>query len=166
MNTYVFNEIKVGMSAAFNVVVTEEMQDNFLKLSGDNNPMHVDCEYATLSGFKDRVVYGMLTSAFYSRLAGVYLPGRNCLLQECKISFNKPVYIGDKLKVYGEEEEYEGELGFDIAKAIEGFKYLIFIIEDNRMFWDSDTYIDEIKEEHKDSQWYDSVAEFLKSFSN
>ena len=105
MNTYVFNEIKVGMSAAFNVVVTEEMQDNFLKLSGDNNPMHVDCEYATLSGFKDRVVYGMLTSAFYSRLAGVYLPGRNCLLQECKISFNKPVYIGDKLKVYGEVVE-------------------------------------------------------------
>ena len=105
MNTYVFNEIKVGMSAAFNVVVTEEMQDNFLKLSGDNNPMHVDCEYATLSGFKDRDDYGMLTSAFYSRLAGVYLPGRNCLLQECKISFNKPVYIGDKLKVYGEVVE-------------------------------------------------------------
>ena len=72
---------------------------------------------------------------------------------------------GDKLKVSGEEEEYEGELGFDIVKSIEGFKYLIFIIEDNRMFWDSDAYIDEIKEEREDSQWYDSVAEFLKSFS-
>ena len=72
---------------------------------------------------------------------------------------------GDKLKVYGEEKEYKGELGFDIAKAIEGFKYLIFIIEDNRMTWDSDVYMNEIKEEYKDSQWYDSVSEFLKSFS-
>ena len=71
---------------------------------------------------------------------------------------------GDKLKVYN-EEEYEDELGFEILKAIEGFKYLIFIIEDNKMTWDSDVYIDEIKEEYEDSQWYDSVSEFLQSFS-
>ena len=71
---------------------------------------------------------------------------------------------GDKLKVYN-EEEYEDELGFEILKAIEGFKYLIFIIEDNKMTWDSDVYIDEIKEEYEYSQWYDSVSEFLKSFS-
>ena len=71
---------------------------------------------------------------------------------------------GDKLKVYN-EEEYEDELGFEILKAIEGFKYLIFIIEDNKMTWDSDVYIDEIKEEYKYSQWYDSVSEFLQSFS-
>lgn len=71
---------------------------------------------------------------------------------------------GDKLKVYS-EEEYEDELGFKILKAIEGYKYLIFIIKDNKMTWDSDVYIDEIKEEYEDSQWYDSVSEFLKSFS-
>lgn len=71
---------------------------------------------------------------------------------------------GDKLTVYS-EEEYEDELGFKILKAIEGYKYLIFIIKDNKMTWDSDVYIDEIKEERKDSQWYDSVSEFLKSFS-
>ena len=71
---------------------------------------------------------------------------------------------GDKLKVYN-EEEYEDELGFEILKAIEGFKYLIFIIEDNKMTWDSDVYMNEIKEEYKDSQWYDSVSEFLQSFS-
>lgn len=71
---------------------------------------------------------------------------------------------GDKLKVYS-EEEYEDELGFKILKAIEGYKYLIFIIKDNEMTWDSDVYIDEVKEEYKDSQWYDSVSEFLKSFS-
>ena len=73
---------------------------------------------------------------------------------------------GGKLKIYDEEEGYyESKLGFDILKAIEGFEYLVFIIEDNRMSWDTDVYIDEIKEERKDSQWYDSVSEFLKSFS-
>ena len=71
---------------------------------------------------------------------------------------------GDKLKIYG-EEEYEDELGFEILRNVEGFKYLIFIIKDNKMSWDTDAYIDEIKEEREDSQWYDSVSEFLKSFS-
>ena len=85
----------------------------------------------------------------------------NFLSEFTNITWNN----GDKLKIYGEEEEYKCELGFDIVKAIEGFKYLIFIIEDNRMFWDSDVYMNEIKEEYKDSQWYDSVSEFLKSFS-
>ena len=72
---------------------------------------------------------------------------------------------GDKLKIYSEEEEYEDEFGFEILRNVEEFKYLVFIIEDNRMSWDTDVYIDEIKEERKDSQWYDSVSEFLKSFS-
>lgn len=71
---------------------------------------------------------------------------------------------GDKLKI-DSEEEYEDELGFEILKAIEGYKYLIFIIKDNKMTWDSDVYINEVKEEYKDSQWYDGVSEFLKSFS-
>ena len=85
----------------------------------------------------------------------------NFLSEFTNITWNN----GDKLKIYG-EEEYEDELGFSILKAIEDYKYLIFIIEDNRMTWDTDVYIDEIKEERKDSQWYDSVSEFLKSFSN
>ena len=50
---------------------------------------------------KGRVVYGMLTSSFYSTLVGVYLPGENCLLQEIKVSFNNPLYIGEELVVSG-----------------------------------------------------------------
>ena len=50
---------------------------------------------------KGRVVYGMLTSSFYSTLVGVYLPGENCLLQEIKISFNNPLYIGEEIVVAG-----------------------------------------------------------------
>jgi 3-hydroxybutyryl-CoA dehydratase len=48
------------------------------------------------------VVYGFLTSSFYSTLVGVYLPGKYALLQEVKkISFEKPVYIDDELTIHG-----------------------------------------------------------------
>ena len=33
------------------------------------------------------------------------------------------------------------------------------------MSWDTDVYEDELKDVYVDSQWYNSVAEFLKNFS-
>lgn len=87
--------------AEFTVTVTEEMMDKFLEISGDNNPLHVDSEFAKGQGFPGRVVYGMLTAAFYSRLAGVYLPGKYCLLHSVESSFHAPVFIGDILTVSG-----------------------------------------------------------------
>ena len=101
MNYYKFKDLDVGMSFKFKEVVTEEKMALFLKLSGDNNTLHCDEGYAKKSNMKGRVVYGMLTSSFYSTLVGVYLPGENCLLQEIKVSFNNPLYIGEELVVSG-----------------------------------------------------------------
>ena len=105
MNTYRFNDIEVGKYVEFEVTISEGMMDNFRKLSGDDNPMHTDRMYARSKGMDDRVCYGMLTSSFYSRLVGMYIPGKFCILQEISISFHKPVYIGDCLKISGEVKE-------------------------------------------------------------
>lgn len=102
MNKYKLADLSVGMKEQFEVVVDESMMTQFLALSGDENPLHCDEEYARKSGMKGRVVYGLLHSSFYSRLVGVNLPGKFCLLQEVKISYRKPVYIGDPLFVEGE----------------------------------------------------------------
>lgn len=52
-------------------------------------------------GYNDKLVYGMLTASFYSKLVGVYLPGEYCLFHECDVQWPKPVYIGDVLTVVG-----------------------------------------------------------------
>jgi 3-hydroxybutyryl-CoA dehydratase len=78
------------------------MMGKFLDMSGDINPLHIDKKYAMECGFKDRVVYGMLTSSFYSTLVGVYLPGKHCILQGINIKYSSPVYIGDNIVVSGE----------------------------------------------------------------
>lgn len=87
----------------------------------------------------------------------------NVLIDFLREFTNVTWHNGDKLK---DSKEYEDELGFEILRNVEGFKYLIFIIEDNKMSWDTDVYEDELKDVYVDSQWYDSVAEFLKSFPN
>ena len=51
--------------------------------------------------FAQPVAYGMLTSSLYSRLVGMYLPGRYCLLHGIDIDFVSPAFAGDKLSVSG-----------------------------------------------------------------
>ena len=101
MNVFTYDEIKKGYSFQFNEKITEEMMTLFLELSGDTNPLHCDRNYALEKKMKDRVVYGMLSSSFYSKLVGVYIPGKYCLLQGIKIQFNNPLFIGDEITVNG-----------------------------------------------------------------
>ena len=102
MNKYKFEDLYLGLKEEFDVVVTEEKMKQFENLSGDINPLHIDEEYAKSKKMIGKVVYGMLTSSFYSTLVGVYLPGEKCLLQGIDINFKKPVFIGEQLKVVGE----------------------------------------------------------------
>jgi|TARA_B100001079_G_C16371881_1_gene497850 3-hydroxybutyryl-CoA dehydratase len=101
MNSYKFVDINVGLEESFSVRVSSEKLDKFLKISGDINPLHTDAEYSKSKGFSDRVVYGMLTSSFFSTLVGVYLPGKYCILQGVDIQFSRPAYIDDILTITG-----------------------------------------------------------------
>ena len=118
MNEFSFEELYIGQTAEFSVTIESEMPDMFRKLSGDTNPLHCDRDYAVSMGYSDRVIYGMLTASFYSTLAGVYLPGKYCLLYEVNTSFNKPVFIGDTLKVRGEIKELDDKFRFALIKAV------------------------------------------------
>lgn len=102
MNEYKFEDLYIGLKASFKIKITEEMMKGFEIMTGDINPLHINQEYAKEKGMLDKVVYGMLTSSFYSTLVGVYLPGKRCLLQGIEISFKKPVYIGEEIEIYGE----------------------------------------------------------------
>jgi 3-hydroxybutyryl-CoA dehydratase len=102
MNEYRLGQISIGLEESFSIQINDQMMDLFLELSADRNPLHLDNEFARENGFVARVVYGMLTSAFYSRLIGVHLPGKYGLLQGVNIAFNKPVYIGDWLQIQGQ----------------------------------------------------------------
>ncbi|MBE5912984.1 MAG: MaoC family dehydratase [Pseudobutyrivibrio ruminis] len=105
MNNYTFDELNVGMTESFKVLITEEMLEAFKGITGDVNPLHNDEEFAKAKGHPGRVAYGMLTASFLSTLAGVYIPGERSLIQQVETKFAKPVYIGDELTVTGEITE-------------------------------------------------------------
>lgn len=117
MNEYAIGDLRSGMREGFGRTITAEMMDAFEKMSGDINPLHRDASFAAEKGFPGRVVYGMLTASLYSALAGVYLPGKYCLLRSVDSRFLKPVFIGDVLDVTGEVAEVHLDLGVATIKA-------------------------------------------------
>ena len=62
----------------------------------------MDKDYCSKTIFGDKIGYAFVLTGYLSRLYGEYLPGGNsiCLKQDTK--FQKPFYIGDKLRLIAE----------------------------------------------------------------
>ena len=101
MNEFRFEDLKVDQTERFEVTISELMMNNFREISGDVNPLHSDKDFAIKQNFQDKVVFGLLVSSFYSKLIGVYLPGKYALLNSINVDFLKPVYVQDKLYIEG-----------------------------------------------------------------
>src|SRR5690554_541135 len=71
----------------------------FAAVSGDNNPVHLDREYAAASRFKERIAHGMLSGALISAAIALELPGPGSVYLDQQLSFLRPVKIGDQLSI-------------------------------------------------------------------
>ena len=100
-----FHEICIGQINTFQIKITEKMVDDFANFSGDYNPLHMEQNFAKSKNFKNRVCHGMLLSSFFSRLIGMYLPGKNSLYFSQTINFQLPCYVNQKITVSGEVKE-------------------------------------------------------------
>jgi 3-hydroxybutyryl-CoA dehydratase len=98
---YSFDEIKIGLEHYFEIIIDEKLVEDFAKISGDFNPLHMDEQFAKKSKFGRRVCHGMLLSSFFSRLVGMYLPGKNALYFSQNLNFIAPCFIGDIVIVKG-----------------------------------------------------------------
>ena len=79
--------------------VTADLLEDYGRISGDYNPLHVDDMYAVERGFTGRVAYGNLQGMLLSALVGMDLHDRQVLLLSERFDFKKPVYIGDSIEL-------------------------------------------------------------------
>jgi acyl dehydratase len=101
LETHTFDEIPVGYVKNFSVKITEEILNNFANISGDFNPLHMDEQHAKTTQFKRRVCHGMLLASFFSRLLGMYIPGKFSLYFSQSLNFRAPCFIGDEITITG-----------------------------------------------------------------
>jgi 3-hydroxybutyryl-CoA dehydratase len=96
-----FSSLQVGEESGLTHSISADDVNDFASLSGDQNPLHMDDDYAAQTLHKKRVVHGMFLGALVSRLIGMQLPGVRSLLVRESLEFKKPVHIGDEVTVSG-----------------------------------------------------------------
>ncbi len=94
-----FEEIKVGLTAELNHVITEKDIQDFVNLTGDDNRLHTDSKYAAKTELKKPVAHGMLGASFISTIIGTKIPGDGALWFSQSLEFIAPVRVDDSIKV-------------------------------------------------------------------
>lgn len=89
--------VHVGDSASLSKTVTGQEVEAFARLSMDDNPLHLDEEYARSSIFGGRVAHGLLVSSFISAVIARKLPGTGSIYLSQELQFLKPVFLGDTI---------------------------------------------------------------------
>ncbi|TPE55501.1 MaoC family dehydratase [Maribrevibacterium harenarium] len=92
--SYSFENLTVGQSESITRIVTEDDVHTFAAVTGDNNPVHLDAEYAATTSFGQPIAHGMLTAGFISAAIGTRLPGPGVIYLEQTLKFRAPVFIG------------------------------------------------------------------------
>ena len=98
LNGYDIEDLKVGMQASFTKTITDADISMFVGVSGDNNAIHIDEEFASTTPFKGRIAHGILTASIISAAIANRLPGPGVIYMGQNLRFKAPVRPGDTVK--------------------------------------------------------------------
>lgn len=90
-------ELAVGDSESFTKSLSQDEIEAFARISGDDNPAHVDSAWAEASQFGGRVAHGVLTAGLISAVLGTRLPGPGTIYMSQTLKWLAPVRPGDEL---------------------------------------------------------------------
>lgn len=99
IQTITYDAIEIGQKATIERNITKDDILLFAAVSGDNNPLHLNPEYAATTNFKQTIAHGMLSGAFISAAMACKLPGPGAIYLSQSLEFLRPVYIGDNLRI-------------------------------------------------------------------
>jgi 3-oxoacyl-[acyl-carrier protein] reductase len=97
-----FESIHVGDKAEIRHKISQEDINKFVELTGDDNKLHIDLDYAKKTSFKKPVAHGMLSASFISTIIGTKLPGDGALWFSQSFEFLLPVRVGDQITIKAE----------------------------------------------------------------
>ena len=94
-NGHDIEDLQVGMSATFAKTITEADIVLFAGVSGDNNAIHTNEEFARSTIFGGRIAHGFLSASVISAAVANRLPGPGTVYLGQELRFKAPVRPGD-----------------------------------------------------------------------
>ena len=92
--TICVEDLEIGMSRMLERHITQNDILLFSQVSGDENPVHLDEEYAQQTIFGERIAHGMLTASLISAVIAEQLPGHGTVYLSQTLKFIRPVLPG------------------------------------------------------------------------
>lgn len=92
-----YDELQVGDSAQYHRDCSEADIILMAATSGDENPIHLDEQFAAESQFGGRIAHGIWTGSLVSAAVGLHLPGPGTIYLRQEFNFKRPVLMGDSL---------------------------------------------------------------------
>tara|TARA_B110000444_G_scaffold71483_1_gene67264 strand:- start:500 stop:928 length:429 start_codon:yes stop_codon:yes gene_type:complete len=96
-NNITIDDMHVDMEVQSKRIITEADINDFAKISGDFNPIHIDEEYAKKTRYKKKIAHGLMSASFFSALFGTKLPGSGCVYTSQSLRFKRPIFVGDEV---------------------------------------------------------------------
>lgn len=97
LNTY--ESLTVGESYSIKRFIKAEDVKLFAELTGDDNPIHVDPEFAATTRFGKPIVHGVLLLGIISKVLGRDFPGHGSVAVSISARFLRPVPVGSEITV-------------------------------------------------------------------
>ncbi|GAB3260693.1 MaoC family dehydratase [Larkinella harenae] len=65
----------------------------FARVTGDNNPLHLDPAFASQTPFKRPIIHGMLGASVFTKVLGTEFPGFGSVYLKQTLEFLRPMFV-------------------------------------------------------------------------
>lgn len=67
--------------------------EKFAAVTGDDNPIHLDADYAAQTPFGKPIMHGFLSGSIFSKVFGTIYPGEGTIYLEQQMIFKRPMFV-------------------------------------------------------------------------
>ena len=96
---HTYDSLTIGDESEYYRFISEEDVLTFARITGDDNPLHVDASYAEKTQFGDRIVHGVFLLGLISKALGRDFPGPGSIAVKISCRFLRPVRVNSQVRV-------------------------------------------------------------------
>jgi len=110
--------IKIGDTYAHDICFNQPDVNTFAQITGDNNPIHIDSEFASKTTFGKPIVHGFYSASVFSMVFGTKFPGEGTIYLYQDMKFLAPVFVDKPYVAKFEVLEVNTEKHIGVIKSI------------------------------------------------
>lgn len=96
---HTYDSLEIGDGFTWSRIITSEDVQGFADVTGDDNPLHLDAEYAATTDFGRPVVHGVFILGLASKVLGRDFPGHGSVAVSLSAKFLRPVPVGEEVTI-------------------------------------------------------------------